>query len=56
MKNQSSPNRREYIASWQVRKMQSIIKDRWSEVWEFVQAREIEQKGLKEFTNQAQSD
>ena len=43
MNNKSYQRRREYIASWQIKKMQSIIEDRWQEVWQVAQARDLKQ-------------
>lgn len=56
MNNQSNSHRRKYIATWQVKKMQSIIQDRWSEVWQSVQARDLEQKGINDFSKKSQGN
>ncbi|MEM8830711.1 MAG: hypothetical protein AAGE96_15325 [Cyanobacteria bacterium P01_G01_bin.19] len=43
MNNKSHQRDRKYLSSWQIRKMQSIIEDRWQEVWQVAQARDLGQ-------------
>ncbi|MEL6441607.1 MAG: hypothetical protein AAFQ80_20430 [Cyanobacteria bacterium J06621_8] len=56
MKSKSDQNPSKYIPSWQIERMQSIIEDRWHEVWQIAQARDSAQKSSKSFVCKSESN
>ena len=45
----NTDNNRNRLPQWQSEKMKSLIKERWSEVWEIVVARKREEQNSHEY-------